>query len=102
MSLSYDEQMAASAVAALAGKRGRESFEDAEMKDCKIARFEENEAMKSSSRPKRAPPAPRELLPAPFFYYRDFSTQPDPDPLVPLTAPGRVPNFPAKVCTVCD
>jgi HSF-type DNA-binding len=33
----------------------------------------------------------------PFFNYEDFSSQPDPDPLVPLTAPGRVPNFPAKM-----
>jgi HSF-type DNA-binding len=33
----------------------------------------------------------------PFFHYRDFSKVPDPDPLIPLTAPGRVPNFPAKM-----
>lgn len=39
----------------------------------------------------------RTLRPAPFFYYRDFSTCEDPDPLSPQTPPGRVPNFPAKM-----
>ncbi|CAB9526770.1 stress transcription factor A [Seminavis robusta] len=38
-----------------------------------------------------------ELLPYPFFHYRDFSTETDPDPLTPLTFAGRMPNFPAKV-----
>lgn len=33
----------------------------------------------------------------PFYYYQDFSNEPDSDPSVPLTAPGRVPNFPAKM-----
>ncbi|KAI2505500.1 hypothetical protein MHU86_8931 [Fragilaria crotonensis] len=33
----------------------------------------------------------------PFFQYRDFSHEKDPDPLTPLTPPGRVPNFPAKM-----
>uniref|UniRef100_A0A7S3QD11 HSF-type DNA-binding domain-containing protein n=1 Tax=Chaetoceros debilis TaxID=122233 RepID=A0A7S3QD11_9STRA len=40
---------------------------------------------------------PRELLPAPFFNYRDFSLDPDDDPLTPLTPISRVPNFPAKM-----
>jgi hypothetical protein len=31
------------------------------------------------------------------YQYTDYSTQIDPDPLSPLTAPGRVPNFPAKL-----
>mmetsp|Transcript_17314 Transcript_17314/g.32793 ORF Transcript_17314/g.32793 Transcript_17314/m.32793 type:complete len:605 (+) Transcript_17314:320-2134(+) len=39
----------------------------------------------------------RELLPAPYFYYRDFSQTPDDDPLTPLTPLARVPNFPAKM-----
>jgi HSF-type DNA-binding len=39
----------------------------------------------------------RELKPAPYFYYRDHSMEADPDPLTPLTPPGRVPNFPAKM-----
>jgi HSF-type DNA-binding len=38
-----------------------------------------------------------EVVTYPFFFYKDFSTNPDPDSLVPLTAPGRVPNFPAKM-----
>lgn len=37
------------------------------------------------------------LNPYPFFYYQDFSHQADPDSLTPLTLPGRVPNFPAKM-----
>ena len=35
--------------------------------------------------------------PYPFFYYTDHSREEDPDPLTPLTFPGRVPNFPAKL-----
>mmetsp|Transcript_16713 Transcript_16713/g.33271 ORF Transcript_16713/g.33271 Transcript_16713/m.33271 type:complete len:290 (-) Transcript_16713:204-1073(-) len=37
------------------------------------------------------------LKPAPFFFYRDRSQEPDEDPTVPVTAPGRVANFPAKM-----
>lgn len=40
------------------------------------------------------------LRPFPYFHYRDFSHVPDPDPLAPLTAPGRVPNFPAKMHSI--
>jgi hypothetical protein len=40
------------------------------------------------------------LKPFPYFYYRDCSTLPDPDPLIPLTSPGRVPNFPAKMHSI--
>jgi len=36
----------------------------------------------------------------PFFYYRDFSAEGDPDSLTPLTPPGRVPNFPAKMHSI--
>jgi hypothetical protein len=36
----------------------------------------------------------------PYFYYRDFSTLPDPDPATPITAPGRIPNFPAKMYAI--
>jgi hypothetical protein len=32
-----------------------------------------------------------------LLHNSDHSTVPDPDPLTPLTAPGRVPNFPAKM-----
>jgi len=37
------------------------------------------------------------LQPYPFFYYVDYSTEADPDPLTPLVPPGRVPNFPSKM-----
>jgi HSF-type DNA-binding len=41
---------------------------------------------------------PREVLqPFPFYYYKDYSQVLDSDPLTPLTLPGRVPNFPAKM-----
>jgi hypothetical protein len=42
----------------------------------------------------------RILQPNPYFYYRDYSRCVDPDPLTPLTAPGRVPNFPAKMHSI--
>lgn len=38
--------------------------------------------------------------PYPFFYYEDFSKVQDPDTLTPLTPPGRVPNFPAKMHSI--
>ena len=34
----------------------------------------------------------KEPMAYPFFYYRDHSTEEDPDPLTPLTLPGRVPK----------
>lgn len=37
------------------------------------------------------------LQESPFFYYRDHSADVDDDPLTPLTPPGRVPSFPAKL-----
>lgn len=40
------------------------------------------------------------LQPYPYFFYKDYSTFPDPDPLIPLTSPGRVPNFPAKMHSI--
>ena len=42
------------------------------------------------------PPQP-ELQPYPFYYYIDHSQKPDPDSLTPLTPPGRVPSFVAKM-----
>ncbi|KAL3940409.1 MAG: hypothetical protein SGARI_000976 [Bacillariaceae sp.] len=45
--------------------------------------------------------APQDRKPChPYFYYRDFSTLPDPDPSTPITAPGRIPNFPAKMYAI--
>ena len=54
-------------------------------------------ACASAKQDSNKPEAMRELLPAPFFRYRDFSEVADPDPLTPLTFPGRVPNFTAKM-----
>ena len=45
------------------------------------------------------PPRPVKLVP-PYFDYRDFSEVPDPNPSVPLTAPGRLPNFPVKMLAI--
>jgi len=42
-------------------------------------------------------PVDEDLAPYPFYYYKDYSTMADPDPLTPLTPPGRVPGFPAKM-----
>ena len=38
-----------------------------------------------------------ELRPAPYFYYRNHSTEIDEDPLTPVTQAGHVPCFPAKM-----
>jgi hypothetical protein len=40
------------------------------------------------------------LRPYPYFYYKDYSQVPDPDSFKPLTGPGRVPNFPAKMMAI--
>ena len=37
-----------------------------------------------------------ELKPAPYFYYSDHSLEEDDDPLMPITAVGSVPTFPAS------
>lgn len=37
------------------------------------------------------------LRPFPYFYYVDFANTKDIDPTLPLTGPGKVPNFPAKM-----
>ena len=37
------------------------------------------------------------LAPFPFYNYKDYSQELDPDSLTPLTPPGRVPAFPAKM-----
>lgn len=42
-------------------------------------------------------PPPGDLKPYPFYYYVDHSRDVDDDPMTPLTPPGRVPNFPAKM-----
>ena len=115
--LNADEQIAASVVASLSGKRDREDSADAAGGVKKVrdvadtvadvppppAPQEEVEVDVAAARPAPPPPpAPEddledELMPAPFYYYKDFSTVSDPDSLTPLTPPGRVPNFPAKM-----
>lgn len=102
---SLEEQVAACMVASLGKKRDESS--DVETADaaggCRAAVipsvFGPSVATKD-----RVVPQPdkriicrRTLRPAPFFYYQDFSTCEDPDPLSPQTPPGRVPNFPAKM-----
>jgi hypothetical protein len=37
---------------------------------------------------------------APYFYYKDYSNVTDPDPSIPCTAPGRIPNFSAKMYAI--
>jgi len=45
---------------------------------------------------RRPPEEPK----APYFYYRDHSHLPDPDPTKPVTIPGRIPTFPAKLFAI--
>ena len=40
------------------------------------------------------------LKPAPYFYYTDRSREEDDDPFTPLTPPGLLPTFPAKVSNI--
>jgi len=40
------------------------------------------------------------LRPYPYFYYRDFSQVSDPDLLMPLTGPGHLPKFFAKMHSI--
>lgn len=128
LSLSTEEQAAASAVAALASdphKRER-AEEESPDRPSKMARGgaatgpnEEDEqplvseyssstphvlpdatAITREGTPSSDPDSARTVKPYPYFCYRDFSSLPDPDPLVPLTSPGRVPNFPAKMHSI--
>jgi hypothetical protein len=105
--LSAAEQEAVSAVASLAGKRNRsEDSPDAAggFKVGKVARQEPIAPVAMGPPlppPAQAVPAPVvEPAPYPFFHYKDYSTKPDPDELTPLTPPGRVPNFPAKMHSI--
>lgn len=125
---SLEEHAAASAVAALSGKRIRDGADDAAggFRANKVARVDSPMILQFAAMPLPAmpqmqipavmagPPAPPagsaasqqesittrpvpKLQAAPFFYYRDYSRELDPDHLTPLTPPGRVPNFPAKM-----
>ena len=115
--LSFEEQAAASAMS-LFSKRGREGDDNSAdaaggMRPAKLSRPEDYvppvaapvvvaapSAAAAAAAPVQQPTSKcstaRELKPAPYFYYRDYSMEVDDDPLTPLTPPGRVPNFPAK------
>lgn len=107
--LNADEQIAASVVASLSGKRDREDSADAaggvkKVRDDAdiVPAAPPAEEVAHPAPPPNQLPAPEddledELMPAPFYYYKDFSNVNDPDSLTPLTPPGRVPNFPAKM-----
>lgn len=85
------EEQVAQAVAALSKRKLQEAVAGAHYgRPAKMPRVEDPST--SSRRPT--------LGPAPFFHYKDFSQHPDPDPLTPLTPPGRVPNFPAKLHSI--
>ena len=117
---SLEEQAAASAVASLSGKRSRDGADAAGgFIATKMARvdalihFSEMPAILHMPAIPQIPTLPGfsvtestadselkhvpKLQAAPFFFYNDFSRDVDPDPLTPLTPPGRVPNFPAKM-----
>ncbi|ACI65630.1 heat shock factor, DNA-binding [Phaeodactylum tricornutum CCAP 1055/1] len=108
--LSIEEHAAASAVAALGGnqennKRSRDDSPDAAGGCHKLARVEDEQLVAAGGMGPPLPPAENVaqgamLQPYPMFYYRDFSTESDPDALTPLTPPGRVPNFPAKMHSI--
>mmetsp|Transcript_2655 Transcript_2655/g.3871 ORF Transcript_2655/g.3871 Transcript_2655/m.3871 type:complete len:419 (-) Transcript_2655:296-1552(-) len=105
---SLEEKAAASAVASLSEngfKRTPESSTETEIsKPAKMQRlnppeqtpmFRPTVANMLAHAPQSEPA--KALQPAPYFYYKDHSEVPDHDPLTPLTPPGRVPNFPAKM-----
>jgi hypothetical protein len=101
-----DEQEAASAVAALAYKRNRENQPDLAEDDGYFKRPKATSDFEPTYLPLPPIAEPQndpyptedsELKPYPFFFYRDYSRVPDTDPLIPLTPPGRVPNFCAKM-----
>ncbi|CAB9526264.1 stress transcription factor A [Seminavis robusta] len=95
LGFSPDEHMAASAVASLATSKRKREDEDVEMQDCN--KMVKTDAESRPLKPVKKAPIIRVMRPAPFFFYKDFSRVPDNDPLTPLTVPGRVPNFPAKM-----
>lgn len=96
----FDDQAAASAVAALGLKRGRDDDSPdiaGGMLEAKQARVDMTEVAAPMEAGDEVSGEDKDLRPYPYFYYRDHSTETDPDPLTPLTPPGRVPTFPAKL-----
>jgi len=102
--LSFEEQVAASAVAALGSNQSKRNRDDSFADDgagSKRGRTAQEAFVPTITSalvsPPPTPDSQEELRPFPWFYYRDFSHEEDPDSLTPLTPPGRVPNFPAKM-----
>lgn len=89
------------AIAPAATKRDRDELCDAGSDDDFTPKDTKKKARKGSSTSDdldaTAQVYSAELRPAPYFYYRDHSTEADEDPLTPLTAAGHVPCFPAKM-----
>lgn len=106
MDFNMDEQDAASAVALLQGdgKRAHEDWPDMaagfSVKRVRVAEEVADVAVAMDAEPAEESEDGTLMNPAPFFYYNDRSTEKDPDPLLPLTLPGRVPNFPAKMHSI--
>lgn len=110
-SFSFDERVAASAVLNMnnpsaslsvdmsSTKRGAEGDDAAGVnRPDKLARTDnmmEGVSTIPAPKPKKQGPSVEhaEKQPYPFFTYKDFSQEPDEDPLTPLTPPGRVPTF---------
>jgi len=59
--------------------------------------YDENEVGSVASVDPNEKKDTRVLNPSPFFFYTNYSLEPDDDPLTPLTLMARVPNFPAKM-----
>lgn len=80
-------------------KRGAEADDAAGInRPAKLTRTEDmNEGVRTLPSPMPRKPAivaeEAEKKPYPWFHYKDFSQEPDADPLTPLTPPGRVPTF---------
>jgi hypothetical protein len=103
--LSNEERAAASAVASLSGgfgKRIRDDSPDAGGggKSARVEEWVPDPVAGPLLPPDEPEPMQIVAKPYPFFLYNDFSTEADPDSLTPLTPPGRVPNFPAKMHSI--
>eukprot|EP00980_Cylindrotheca_fusiformis_P013884 scaffold3598_cov115-Cylindrotheca_fusiformis.AAC.20 len=89
------------------GKRSHTEIDNRNESPCKRSRQNSRldllstaAASSSEADKKRSVKEANALRPYPYFYYKDYSQVPDPDPFKPLTAPGRVPNFPAKMMAI--
>ena len=111
---SLEEREAASIVAGLSSATRNIDVDVVEPAGAKRSRDDDNADKKKPARKKKAaakkprkePPMDAtgrifaaELRPPPYFYYTDHASEPDDDPLVPLTSAGSVPTFPASECT---